>query len=202
MSYSPAYIPPPPAPARRGRSPWFFVGMGCLALVLLTFGLVGYGVYRGVSAYNQPVTNEEVVRSLGGIPLYPNAKLDLETTKATRAASGLTSMMMGKQTFAAAAFRVSVTPEVAVKWYDAELTRLGYVATRARQSSVGQKMENQTMHQYFNDKQKEIVMVQAGIAPDDGRDGRADSKDATMLIVMRLTGLPKPSELEPVTPGK
>ncbi|MES2460640.1 MAG: hypothetical protein V4671_08645 [Armatimonadota bacterium] len=186
MSYSPgAYVPPPPAPAKRGRSPWFFVGMGCLGLVLITLGLVGYGAYQMVTAINRPVTNDEVVRSLGGVPIYPNAKLDMATTKVIQGTAAMTRMITGKQTFAAGVFRTSVTPDQAVVWYDVELKKLGYEPTNARQPSIGQKMENQVMHQYFKKKAKEIVIVQAGVVPEDKK---TDPADATMLIVMRMIG--------------
>lgn len=191
MSYSPgAYVPPPPAAAKRGRSPWFFVGMGCLGLVLITLGIVGYGAYQMVSAINRPITNDEVRDSLGNVPIYPEAKLDMATTKIIQGTAAMTRMVTGKQTFSAGVFRVSVSPEQAVAWYDVELRKLGYEPTKARQPSIGQKMENQVMHQYFKKQAKEIVIVQAGVIPEEKK---TDPKDATMLIVMRMIGAAAPS---------
>jgi hypothetical protein len=187
MSYSPgAYVPPPPAAAKRGRSPWFFVGLGCLGLVLVTLGIVGYAAYQMVSAINRPVTNDEVVKALGGVPIYPKAKLDMPTTKVIQGTAAMTRMITGKQSFAAGVFRVPVSPEQAVAWYDFNLGKLGYVPTNARQPSIGQKLENQIMHQNFKKKSKEIVIVQAGILPEDKK---SDPTDATMLIVMRMMGV-------------
>lgn len=183
MSYSPgAYVPPPPPSAvKRGKSPWFFVGMGCLGLVLLTLGLIGYSAFKVMDAMKQPAT------SLGDVPIYPKAKLDVPMTKVVQGTAAVTRMITGKQSFAASVYRVSVTPEAAVTWYDTEMTKRGYVPTKARQSSIGQKMEGQVMHQYFKKEQKEIVMVQAGIAPDNKAD-KTDTADTTMLIVMRMMG--------------
>ncbi len=129
---------------------------------------------------------QEVVKSLGNVPLYPKAKLDMQMTKVIQGTAAVTSMFTGKQSFAAGVFRVPVTPQIAVSWYDAELAKLGYVPTKARQPSVGQKMENQIMHQYFKKKGNEIIMVQAGVVPEERR---ADPDAATMLIVMRITGV-------------
>jgi hypothetical protein len=51
-------------------------------------------------------------------------------------------------------------------------------------------MENQIMHQYFKKKEKEIVIVQAGVIAEDKQ---TDPTAATMLIVMRMTGVSTPS---------
>ena len=189
MSYSPdAYVPPPPPSAmRRGKSPWFFVGMGCLGLVLLTLGIVGYATYKVVSVVNRPVTKEGIVQSLGDkFPIHPKAKLDMATSKIIQGTSAVTQMITGKQGFAAAVFRVPVSPEDVVGWYDVELGKQGFVPTKARQPSIGQKMEKQIMHQYFKKDAREMVMVQAGIIPDEKK---TDSADATMLIVMRMSNV-------------
>ncbi len=189
MSYSPgSYVPPPPGSAvRRGKSPWFFVGMGCLGLVLLTLGIVGYAAYRVVSVVNRPVTNEEIIQSFGDkFPIYPKAKLDKATSKIMQGTSAVTQMITGKQGFAAAVFRVPVSPDDVVGWYDVELGKRGFVPTKARQPSIGQKMENQVMHQYFKKDVHEMVMVQAGIIPEDKK---TDPADATMLVLMRMTNV-------------
>jgi hypothetical protein len=161
--------------------------MGCLGLILVVLGFVGYGVYQMVGAMNRPVTNAEIVSSFEGkIPIHPKAKLDMTTTKVIQGTAAMTRMITGKQGLAAAVFRVPMTPAAAVAWYDAELEKRGYIPTNARQPSIGQKMENQIMHQYFKKKEKEIVMVQAGVVSEDKK---TDPDAATMLIVMRMTGV-------------
>jgi hypothetical protein len=146
---------------------------------------------------NGPITNEEVVRSLGSVPIYPKAKLDMATTRIIRGTAAGIRMFTGKQTFTAAAFRVPAAPEIAVNWYDVQLGKLGYVPTKARQSTIGQKMEHQIMHQYFKKNGKEIVMVQAGVMPEDKK---TDPADATMLIVIRMSNPSKASLAAPASP--
>jgi hypothetical protein len=114
----------------------------------------------------------------------------MTTTKVIQGTAAMTRMITGKQGLAAAVFRVPMTPEASVAWYDAELAKRGYIPTKARQPSIGQKMENQIMHQYFKKKEKEIVIVQAGVIAEDKQ---TDPTAATMLIVMRMTGVPTPS---------
>jgi hypothetical protein len=179
-----AYVPPPPASVKKGRSPWFFVGIGCLGLILLTVGIVSFGAYKMITAINRPLTNEEVALSLGNIPIYPKAKLDMTTTKVIQGTAAMTQMMTGKESFAAGVFRSADTPDTVVNWYDAELGIRGYVPTKARQPSVGQKMENQLMHQYFSKKESKIVIVQAGTVAEDKK---TDPTNSTMVIVMRIS---------------
>ena len=187
MSYSPnAYVPPPPPAARRGKSPWFFVGMGCLGLFLVTIGLISYSAYKVMGVLKQPITSAGVVQSLGDVPIYPNAKLDMTMTKVIQGTAAVTQMVTGKNTFSAGVFQVPVTPEAAVSWYDTEMVKRGYVANKVRQSSVGQKLQSQVQRQYSSKTIKEIVIVQAGLTPEEQR---TDPKNGTMLILMRMTNL-------------
>lgn len=189
MSYAPgAYVPPPPASAgKRKRSPWLFVGAGCLGMVLLTLGAIGYFTYKLMGVVNAPVDTTKVVASLGkDFPIYPKAKLDLATTKIIVGTTTGLKFFTRMEHISAAAFRVPATPTDAVGWYDVEMSKRGYVPTKSRQPSIGQKMENQVTHQYYKKKEKEMVTIQAGISPDEKK---GDAADASILVVMRMTGI-------------
>jgi hypothetical protein len=160
--------------------------MGCLGLFVLTLGLIGFGAYKVAGVINRPITNESVVQSLGDVPIYPDAKLNMQMTKVIQGTAAVTQMVTGKSTFSAGVFQVPVTPEVAVAWYDNEMVKRGYVANKVRQSSVGQKLQNQVQRQYSSETIKEIVIVQAGLTPEEQK---TDPKNGTMLIVMRMTNI-------------
>lgn len=184
MTYTPdAYVPPPPPPARRGLSPWAYLGIGCLALFVLVFGLIGFSVYRFVKTVNAPVNKTEVIASLGPVPVHPKAKFDETLTKVAQATGAGLRLVLGGKDVTGAAFRIPAAPRDALGWYDVQLSTLGYKIIHPRQNSINAE-EGQLQHQYF--KTGEAVVVQAQNAPED-RTGAGGA--ASLVMVMRIQGV-------------
>jgi len=187
MSYQqPAYVPPPPPDAgRRSTSPWVYVGVGCLALVLLVMGLIGFAVWKVSRMITAPVDKQEVLRSLGPVPVYPKATFDETTTKIANATGSLMKGALGGKSMTGAAFRVPAAPKTVIAWYDTQLYQKSYHIIRTRQNTVN-AAEGQSQRQYF--KQGEAVIVQAQPAPEDRG---ASGGDNSLVMVMRIQGITK-----------
>jgi len=187
MSYQqPAYVPPPPPDAgRRSTSPWVYVGVGCLALVLLVMGGIGFMVWKFSRMITAPVDKQEVLRSLGPVPVYPKATFDEMTTKIANTTGSLMKGALGGKTMVGAAFRAPAAPNTVITWYDAQLFKQNYHVIRTRQNTVN-PVEGQSQRQYF--KTGEAVIVQAQPAPEDKG---ASGGDNSLVMVMRIQGITK-----------
>ncbi len=184
----PGGTPHPPAPGRRGRSPWLWVGAGCGLLLLLTFGgcaALFYVVGRqaGETA-RQPLTRQQVLRSLGGTPIYPGAQVDLPLSKRLRTVSETANKFTGlfsggKAKTGIGVFRVPAPPDKVMGWYDARFEGWRKVeASRPLGAGEGTVTITDTRRYLRGDRQ---VLVQVG---------RAKGSDkGAYLILFVLSGL-------------
>lgn len=122
------------AEPRQGKSPWFYVGMGCLVLVALGFagcvavGFMGYNWVKGVAdASNTPLPKEQILANLKDIPPYPNASLvDVPATRVMRAAVGLMTKTGAIESIEVAVFGTKDPYEKVRAFYDTKMKAAGY----------------------------------------------------------------------------
>ena len=200
---NPSYYAPPPPPPKRGLSPWAWVGIGCLTLTLLSFGgCVAFGLFaanRFQQAMKQPVNERDVVASLGGVPVYPGSKLDVETTKAIRATFGLVGGVSGGRVrFDAGVFSAPAPPDKVIAWYDNKLKAGGWKSLPKPPSGFNSSQANISEQRQYGKGNKQFV-VQVGSGQ--GRRGAASNKEGSgaggasrttgsLLILTHVTGVP------------
>jgi hypothetical protein len=189
-----------PTAPKKQRSPWFYVGMGCLGLFVLslgtcvTIGAVGFNKIRNSEGYkkmqqemSKPFDGEAIQKEMAGIPEYPGATLNETSTKAARMATGYMSMVLEKKKMSTAAYTVKEPPAEVVAWYEKKMPEAGYELANGSpglkkfEIGTGNKMMTKT---FINDT--EMVQIQ----------GQADS-GKNVLLIMRFTGF-TPKELQRV----
>ena len=139
----PGYAPTPPS--RQGKPWWFWLLIGCGGISLLAAVGVGVAswyaytyVQKAVSEVG-PVDEASVTTALGGIPLYPGSKLEVDGTRAVlvafRMAEKWRNEQPGSLVKGAAILNTQDPAEKVVAFYDRELTARGY--ERATTSEKG-----------------------------------------------------------------
>ena len=198
MSYNPTggagmYAPPPPP--NKPRSPWVAVGLGCLGLSVLGFGgcivLVNSVKNKVVASMKKPLSPEQAVSSLNGLPVYPGATVDIPTTKIMRGTSETMSAMMGKAKMSMVVFRVKdVAPEKVGAWYDKNLAAAGWHASAgdaadqfASQNSKQMKVKRQFV------KGDQQAVIQANDKPLKTTGDAGDDSKGTTLIITLISGM-------------
>jgi hypothetical protein len=196
MSFGPSgqsssYTPPTggdyPAPPRRGRSPWFYVGMGCAGLVLVSF--VGCAVlFSRVASElkNAPTTAAATATALKDIPAYPKANWDAKTTQVASVTLKVMSGALKATSTAGGGYTTDDLSAEVFAFYDKEMAKRGYkIASR-------QDSGRQVQHMYVNKTTKTMAMIQVQDTP--GENG------GRTILVMRFDGVDtdkvKPEQME------
>lgn len=189
------YIPPEPAaPARRGLSPWAWVGIGCGLLALLSFGGCAALIFVGgrqitsavEQAQNAPLTEQQVINAVKPIPIYPGAQVDIAASKTVRAifqvTSGFTGALTGgKMKMAAGAFDVSAPPDKVIAWYDQKFEGWRRNDPKNQRNLGGKDVSITDMRGYAKGDQQ----VQVHVGPKKG-----DTKKSGLMLIL-LTGVPE-----------
>lgn len=185
MSYS-------DAPVRQGRSPMFYVGIGCLALfgigiiAVIVLGMYIANLSKGVQkAIETPVPLETVKAGLQDVPIYPGAQYrDSKETRAARAVmTTMLTQMKTAQSAEMATFTVSDAPDKTLAWYDTKLKAAGYtVSSTGKNEREGRGDEvgvvDEFNHSYRRDRT--VVVVQFS-QPEKSQGGK--------LMIMRFDGI-------------
>lgn len=190
------YIPPPPPVVKKGKSPWFFVGMGCLGLFVLAFASCAIIAVKATNdfqtALKAPLSPEQAVApySAAQVPIYPKATVNVTVTKTMRAglsaASGFTGLAgpSVKFNFLALNIPTDVTPEKVTNYYDSTLKKAGWKSVQPNTVQVpgagggASNVRDQKAYQ----KGTSQLMVQTTSS------SKGAANDTVMLILM--TGLP------------
>lgn len=184
---SPYVPPPPPPPARRGRSPWLWVAVGCGLLLLLGFGGCGALFYivgqRAAETAKRPVTKEQVLGSLGKVPIYPGAQLDLKASQRLRVVSEAANVFGnvfsgGKLQAGMAAFQAPAPPEKVSQWYDEQFEGWQKADTRPQPGLGTDAVKITHARQY--QRGNSTVQVQVG--------RRDDQRSGSYLILFVISG--------------
>jgi hypothetical protein len=165
------------------KSALFYVGMGCLGLTILGFGgcaLVGFsGLNFLKQTFDQPVDEMTILKELGGVPKYPNAKFNETSTKLTRGVFKLISMTDKDKKALGGVFDITDSTEKVLGWYDGKMKEAGYTAIPLEKAEKLSKLESVT-HQY--EKGKEYVQVTM-------RKSDTEAKsNAQELVLLRFEG--------------
>ena len=187
------YLPPtPPALARRGTSPWLWVAMGCLLLTVLMFGSCATIAYFGgkriaesmKAADRQPLSAQQVLMDLNGVPIYPGAEVDVPTSKTMRAVIGSVGGLMGsftggKMKMATGAFVAPAAPETVIAWYDQQFD--GWHSTLGKKTPAFGNSGHVTASRSYmrGDRQ-----VQVQVSPANGQRGRS------LIVLTQMSGIP------------
>lgn len=196
MSSSPETAGSPAGiPVKKKRSPLFYLGMGCLGIVLLTVLGIGILSWQVMSGLNQKVDSAALIRSFNGdLPIYPGAKIDDRTTNLIQKIISYSRGLANVTESAAIALRSAEDSKKIVGWYDFEMSKNGFRVMQTRQNSIGIRLEEAVNRTYVRiDKQNRLVAVsmQIGKAPGEAAE---DSKENTMIHVLRMVGQPEPVE--------
>jgi len=181
MSFGPAgqsgaYTPPPPADVKRGRSPWFYVGIGCGLILLLLVGSCAAFSVKVASMMNQPFNVQQEVQKLG-VPAYPGAQVDETQSKAGRATLQIMKGAMKATQSTVVAFRTDDLSGEVFAFYDNSLNKAGFKQVR------GGAQARANQHMYVNAKSRSMVMVQVQDSPGE--------KGERTIVVMRFDGMPE-----------
>jgi hypothetical protein len=179
----PGYPPPPGQgfgqPPRRGKPWWVWALFGCGGCALLAAIGIAVVAALGVNTYQSAmqdigtVTEASVQQSLGSdLPAYPNAKLDLDSTKilvtSFRVGEKLGGKAKGSIFGGAALYRSPDSPQKVMESYDKTLKKSGWQALKTQDSSFQQQ------HQF--QKAGGVAIVQTQNDPSSG---------GTQLTIMR-----------------
>jgi hypothetical protein len=174
-----------PAAPKKAKSPWLYVGLGCLGLFVLTFG--GCAVFV-MSAKNKieaemkkPLDKEALKQEMGDIPVYPNATLDEKVTKATRAGVGIMSFALQGKKMSMAAYSIKEPIADALAWYDQKMPEAGYAPAKKTADMKKFQFGPRGGESHIFVKDREMVQVQS-------QEGKSEKN---VLIVMRMTGFTK-----------
>jgi hypothetical protein len=171
----------PTAPTKQPKSPWFYVGMGCLGLFVLSFGTCAtigvIGFNKAKEAMNQPVDEASIAQEFQGIPTYPGGKLNVEITKVTRGVLNVVAMATPGKKFHLGAYKVADAPDKVMEWYDAKMTEAGYSETKQVFKIGNDSDEDGKGIAKMYKKNKDLVQIQAR----EGRKGK-------VLIMLRFEG--------------
>jgi hypothetical protein len=176
-----------PMAPKKQKSPWFYVGMGCLGLFVLSLGTC---VTIGVVATNKfktemgkPLDKETIKQEMAGIPEYPNATLDETATKGARTAMGMASFLMQGKKMSMAAYDTKDAPSDIIAWYEPKMLEAGYETSDANSTQLkkmGINTSRKGVVRMFI-KDQEMVQVQ----------GQQGSKEKNVLVLLRMTGFTK-----------
>jgi hypothetical protein len=170
-----------PMAPKKQKSPWFYVGMGCLGLFVLslgtcvTIGVVASNKFKEVA--NQPIDEASIAQEFNGIPMYPGGKLSKEVTKMTRGVLNIVTMMTPGKKFHIGAYMVPDAPDKVMEWYDAKMTEAGYSETKQVFKIGNNADEDGKGIAKMYKKDKDLVQIQA-------REG----KKGKVLIMLRFEG--------------
>lgn len=180
-AYGSGYPPPGPGfgpPPRRGRPWWVWMLFGCGGCAMLAIIGTVVAVALGVSTFKSTmqdvgaVSESSVRQSLGtDLPAYPNAQLDLDSTKVLvatfRMAEKVTGKPRGSIFQGAALYRSSDSAQKVMDFYDKTLEKEGWRSRSTRDTGIQQ-------HQY--QKANGVAIIQAQKDPASG---------GTQISVMR-----------------
>jgi hypothetical protein len=173
--------------APKKKSPWLYVGLGCLGLFVLTFGgcailgVVGFNKMK--AEIKKPLNKETLKQEMAGIPEYPNTTLNEEATKGMRAAMGLMSMAMQGKKISMVAYDTKESPADIIAWYEPKMVEAGYETSDTSSASLkkmGINTSSKGVVRMFI-KDQEMVQVQS----------QEGSKEKNVLILLRMTGFTK-----------
>lgn len=171
-----------PSGPKKPRSPWVWVGLGCVTAALLTFGgcvaLLGLVGQRTAQEMKKPLDQKEVLAKLGDTPIYQPSTFNVHMTKRARMASSLYPGSM----VSAAAFDISDSPNQIIDWYEQQLSAKGY-KRMPDQLHLGSKLKQVQFHKQF-----ESIIIQIQEVPDP----RPQKSYGLFLIRMKFPGA-KPS---------
>jgi len=171
----PGYGPPP----RSGRPWWVWLLFGCGGCALLAaigvavVGFLGFNTYKSAMQDIGPVTAASVQQSLGSdVPIYPNAQLDLDSTKVVvtslRVGEKLAGKPRGTIFGGGAIYRTPDSAQKVLGFYDKSMKKEGWQALRAQDTSFQQQ------HQF--QKSGGVAIIQTQKDPTSG---------GTQLTIMR-----------------
>ena len=151
--------------APKQRSPWMYVLFGCLGLFVITFGgcaILGVLGYNQVKqSMNAPIDKAAIARDFEGIPVYPDATISEEGSKAIRGVLGLVARFTPGKKFMSVAYNVKDPEEKVMEWYDAKMIEAGYTPTKETfQMQNGGVGESKGIVKMYK-KDKDLVQIQA-----------------------------------------
>ena len=137
------YTPPPPPPSSK-KSPWLYVGLGCGALILLSFGGC---VLAGVALKNtltKPVDLAAAKASMGDTPVYPGSKLDETFTRAGGFVGMAMKAAVHAETSAVAGYSSPDPISKVFPYFESQLKKEGYtqVPSKSEQIEMFQKSDD------------------------------------------------------------
>lgn len=157
---------------RQGRSPWFWVGMGCLGLFIIGGLGVGALILAGMRLFHTvanekipPVTAQSVKQELHGVPVYPGAQLDVPGTEILMKTATMVRRLAGARAgpmagWAVASYHVSEPPAKVLEWYDKHTP--GWLPTNYASPLAQRLTEGQQRHYR---KGHDMLIVQATTHP-------------------------------------
>lgn len=197
---------------RAGRSPLFYIGMGCLVLVGIGFvgcvalGFAGFNMVKGLKdEATKPIPQEQVIANLKDIPRYPNAPLiDVPATRMMRA-----GMMLMKKTGAFENIEVGIfgpkDPYEKIRaFYDSKLKAAGYTAVKESED-----LENNSKQWAYRKgttiatfQYSKMTKEQSGADIEKEAGQPVPTYEGPVLTIMRMDGVKEGTNINGITRGK
>ncbi len=200
---------------RSGRSPLFYIGMGCLVLFGLGFvgcvalGVAGFNVFKGVAeSANKPIPQEQVIAGLKDIPRYPNAPMvDVPATRIMRTAI-LTGVSFAKnageiQDVEVGVFGPKDPYEKIRAFYDNKMKALGYSLVKSSEDTEeGSKNWTYRKGGTLATFQYSKITPKKRTADAKDTDQAAPTFEGPILMIMRMDGVKEGSKINGYKMGK
>jgi hypothetical protein len=165
------------------KSVGFYLGMGCLGLVVLGFGGCAFIGFKGLGAFNQtfnqPVDEATILQELGGIPKYPGATFNETSTKLTRGVFKVITWANKDKKALGGVFNVTDASEKVFAFYSDKMKEAGYKEIPLEKVEKLSKMDSVT-HQYEKDK----AYIQVTVRKSE-EEGKSSSQE---LVLLRFEG--------------
>ena len=154
------------------------------------------GVLRNriVQEAQKPLSAQEVLASLQGVPIYPGAQVDIGMSKAFRAGFGLAKTLSGgKLRFEAGAFRAPAPADKVMSWYETTLRAQGWKPSAQAPRGIGSSGPALSRQRQYVKGDRQLV-VQSGSAKErSGEPGGTEGADNnnSPLVLIQIVGLPQ-----------
>lgn len=197
---------------RQGRSPLFFIGIGCLVLFGLGFvgciaiGAIGVNMFKGVAdAADKPIPKEQVIAGLKDIPVYPNAPLvDVPTTRMMRAGMMLMTKTGAIKQVEVGTFGPKDPYEKIRAFYDAKLKAAGYTAVKASEN-----IENDSKQWSYRKGDTVALFSYQKLTKDEQSTIKSDTPEQSLptyegplLTIFRMDGVKEGTDINGLTKGR
>lgn len=147
-------FPPTGQPPRRGKPWWVWALFGCggcalvAVIAVAVVSVLGFNTYKSAMQDIGPVTEASVKQGLGSdMPAYPNAQLDLDSTKilvtSFRFGEKLAGKPRGSIFSGAALYRTPDDNQKVLSFYDQAMKKEGWQALKSQDTSFQQQHQFQ-----------------------------------------------------------